>query len=85
MCIRDRVLDEERRRVVKGYGVLTPRIGLELGGADKTGFARTMAGVGGVTPYDVLSGDLYMDLFSSTVFSGKGLLDIRAFAAVRCV
>lgn len=76
------VLDEERRRVVKGYGVLTPRIGLELGGADKTGFARTMAGVGGVTPYDVLSGDLYMDLFSSTVFSGKGLLDIRAFAAV---
>lgn len=41
-----------------------------------------MAGVGGITPYDVLSGDLYMDLFSSTVFSGKGLLDIRAFAAV---
>jgi len=68
--------------VVKGYGVLTPRIGLELGGADKTGFARAMAGVGGITPYDVLSGDLYMDLFSSTVFSGKGLLDIRAFAAV---
>lgn len=31
------VLDDEHRRVVKGYGVLTPRIGLELGGRRQNG------------------------------------------------
>ena len=71
-----------RKRVVRGYGVLTPRMGLELESAARTPFARTMAGVGGVTPYDVTAGELYMDCFASGIYAGKGLLDIDAFLQV---
>lgn len=38
-----------------------------------------MAGAGGITPYDVPAGELYMDGFASGIFAGKGLLDVRAF------
>ena len=68
-------------RVTGGHGLFAPRIGAELKSANRTAFSRAMAGVGGVTPYDVLAGDLYMDCFSAGIFTGKGLIDVEAFAA----
>lgn len=76
------VVDGITQRVVAGYGVLTPRMGVTLDSADRTPFSRVMAGQGGVTAYDVLTGDLYMDGFEESIFAGKGLLDIEAFAIV---
>lgn len=72
----------ERRRVVRGYGVLTPRMELELESAARTPFSRVVAGLGGLTPYDTIAGEVYMDCFSSGIYAGKGLLDIHAFLAV---
>lgn len=71
-----------KKRVVRGHGVLTPRIGLERESAARTPFSHTMAGLGGITPYDAAAGDLYMDCFSAAVYSGKGLLDVRALLEV---
>lgn len=68
-------------RVTEGHGLFAPRIGAELKSANRTAFSRAMAGVGGITPYDVPAGDLYMDCFSAGIFSGKGLIDVEAFAA----
>ena len=68
-------------RVTEGHGLFAPRIGAELKSANRTAFSRAMAGVGGVTPYDVPAGDLYMDCFSAGIFTGKGLIDVEAFAA----
>ncbi len=68
-------------RVVQGHGLFVPRIGTQLKSANRTAFSRAMAGVGGVTPYDITAGDPYMDCFSSGIFTGKGLIDIEAFAA----
>ena len=69
-------------RVIRGHGILTPRIGPELASAGRTPFSRAMEGRGGIEPYDLLAGDPYMDCFSSGIFAGKGLIDIEAFAAV---
>lgn len=74
--------DSDKKRVVRGYGILVPRLGAELHSANRTPFSRATAGVGGITPYDITAGDLYMDCFSSAVFTGKGLIDIEAFAVL---
>ena len=87
MCIRDSpcnrpVIDPITQRVVAGYGILTPRMGVTLDSADRTPFSRVMAGQGGITAYDVVAGDLYMDGFEESIFAGKGLIDVEAFALV---
>ena len=71
-----------KKRVVAGHGVLTPRIGLERESAARTPFSHTMAGLGGITPYDAAAGDLYMDCFSSAVYAGKGLLEVESLLEV---
>lgn len=76
-------ISPDRRRVLHGYGVLVPRLGAELHSANRTAFSRAMAGVGGITPYDVPSGDLYMDCFQSAIFTGKGLIDVEAFTVMQ--
>ena len=73
-------IDSGKNRVVKGYGILIPRIGTDLLSANKTPFSRATAGVGGITPYDTAASDLYMDCFSSAIFTGKGLIDVEAFS-----
>lgn len=62
-----------------GYGVLVPRIQPALAGAGSTAFTRLMNGCGGVSGYDYRARDLYGDLFSQAIFTGKGILDIECF------
>ena len=71
--------DPDKKRIVQGYGILIPRLGSEIHSANRTSFSRATAGVGGITPYDITAGDLYMDCFSSAIFTGKGLIDIEVF------
>ncbi len=73
------VIDRERGIVTAGYGILAPRMGVELESARATAFARVMCGSGGVTAYDTGAQDIYQDLFNEGIFAGKGLLDVEAF------
>lgn len=57
--------------MVAGYGILTPRMGVTLDSADRTPFSRVMAGQGGITAYDVVAGDLYMDGFEESIFAAR--------------
>jgi cyclic beta-1,2-glucan synthetase len=75
-------IDEQKGIVTKGYGILSPKMGVELNAAGITSFSRIMAGCGGVTAYDNAAGDIYQDLFSEGIFAGKGLIDIDAFYKV---
>lgn len=72
-------LSPDKRSVSGGFGILIPRLTADLHSANRTAFSRAMAGVGGITPYDMPVGDLYMDLFSSAIFTGKGLIDTAVF------
>lgn len=72
-------VDAKRGVVTQGYGILAPRIGVDLESAGSTAFSRVMAGCGGVTAYDNAAGDIYQDLFGAGIFAGKGLLHVDAF------
>ncbi len=69
------VLDEKTGVVTSGYGLIHPRISVDLTSATETDFARIFAGQGGTDPYTGGCGELYMDLFDRGGFAGKGIID----------
>lgn len=77
------VVDRRRRVVTQGYGLLQPRIGVELRAANRSQFARVFAGLGGIDPYGGACSDVYHDLFDRGSYTGKGIFDVEAFA--RCL
>jgi cyclic beta-1,2-glucan synthetase len=74
-------LDPASGRVVEGYGILQPRVGIDLPSATASRFARVFAGNVGVDPYTTAVSDAYMDLFGEGIFAGKGIYDPLAVRA----
>ena len=75
------VVDAALRRVTEGYGILQPRVSVNLASAAGSLFARVYAGHTGVDPYTTAVSDTYQDLFGEGIFTGKGLYDVDAFQA----
>ncbi|MBK6459169.1 MAG: carbohydrate-binding protein [Gemmatimonadetes bacterium] len=73
------VYDAERKRVVRGYGILQPRVGVALPSAHRTRFAAIASGHPGVDPYSTAVSDVYQDLYGEGSFTGKGIYDVDAF------
>ncbi len=73
--------DVQEDRVVRGFGILQPRVSLSLRGAGKSLFARIFGRSTGLDPYTTAVSDTYMDLFGSGSFTGKGIYEIDAFEA----
>ncbi len=76
------VIDKKLGKVTGGYGIIVPGACTGLAGDGSTSFRRLMGGDGGITAYDNVCGELYQDLFGEGIFSGKGLIDVDAYAAV---
>ncbi len=74
-------VDTRSGRVTEGYGILQPRVSINLASAAGSLFARIYAGHTGVDPYTTAVSDTYQDLFSTGSFTGKGLYDVDAFQA----
>ncbi len=77
------MLDATGSRVIDGYTILQPRVGVNLPSAQRSWFVRLFAGDAGVDPYTRVVSDLYQDLFSEGSFIGKGIYDIDSFE-LRC-
>ncbi len=75
------VVDTALRKVTEGYGILQPRVSVNLASAGGSLFARLYAGHTGVDPYTTAVSDTYQDLFGAGIFTGKGLYDVDAFQA----
>ncbi len=75
-------IDEKRGRVVRGYGILQPRVSTDLPSAGQTDFARIFAGRGGVDPYNSAVGSVYQDLCGEGTFMGKGLINVPVYKRV---
>jgi cyclic beta-1,2-glucan synthetase len=73
------VYSEEHGRIVRGYGILQPRVGVSLPSAHRSRFASIHSGHPGVDPYTTAVSDLYQDLFGEGSFTGKGIYDVAAF------
>ena len=72
-------VDEEKGVVVKGYGLMQPRIGFDIESVNKSLFSRIFAGEEGRDPYASAVSDVYQDLFGEGIFTGKGIYDIDVF------
>jgi cyclic beta-1,2-glucan synthetase len=73
------IYDPNLGRVVAGYGILQPRVGVSLPSAQRSPFAAILSGQPGVDPYTTAVSDVYQDLYAEGSFTGKGIYDVDAF------
>ncbi|MEO7083941.1 MAG: glucoamylase family protein, partial [Gemmatimonadaceae bacterium] len=73
------VVDPETNRVVRGYGIMQPRVSVSLESANRSRFAAIFSGHPGVDPYTTAVSDVYQDLFGEGTFTGKGIYDVEVF------
>ncbi|WP_231742695.1 GH36-type glycosyl hydrolase domain-containing protein [Polystyrenella longa] len=73
------VYDEQLNRVVAGYTILQPQVGVGLLNTLKSRFTRIYAGDAGIDPYTRVVADVYQDLFEEGSFVGKGIYDVDSF------
>jgi cyclic beta-1,2-glucan glucanotransferase len=71
--------DAASGRVVRGYGIIQPRVGISLPSAYRSRFAAIHSGHPGVDPYTTAVSDVYQDLYGEGSFTGKGIYDVDAF------
>ncbi|HVF35491.1 MAG TPA: glycosyltransferase family 2 protein, partial [Candidatus Saccharimonadia bacterium] len=71
--------DRTRNCVVRGYGILQPRVGVSMSGQRPTWYARVYGSEPGIDPYSRAVSDVYQDLFGEGSFVGKGIYDVDAF------
>ncbi len=76
------VLDEQKNIVVEGYGIMQPRVGVNLDISYKTLFTKIFAGAGGIDSYTNAISDIYQDNFKEGIFTGKGIYDLKVFSKV---
>ena len=77
------VYDPALGRVVRGYGILQPRVGVSLPSAHRSRFAAIHSGHPGVDPYTTAVSDVYQDLYGEGSFTGKGIYDVDGVRAAR--
>jgi cellobiose phosphorylase len=70
------VYDERLGRVIDGYSILQPRVGVSMPSSSRSRFARLFAGDAGIDPYTRAVSDVYQDLFGEGSFIGKGIYDV---------
>ena len=76
------IIDKEKNVVIEGYGIIQPRIGINLDISYKTIFTQIFAGAGGIDSYTNAISDLYQDNFGEGIFTGKGIYDLKVFSKV---
>ncbi|NLI92861.1 MAG: glycosyl transferase family 36 [Peptococcaceae bacterium] len=69
----------DEHKIVTGYGVIQPRIGLTAAGAFASPFSAMYTGTAGIDPYTCAISDIYQDLFGEGIFTGKGIYDLQVF------
>ena len=75
----NRPVYDAERGMLRGYGILQPRVGVSLPSAHRSRFAAIASGHPGVDPYSTAVSDVYQDLFGEGTFTGKGIYDVDAF------
>ena len=69
-------------RVDAGYGIMQPRVNVDVEVTNKSRYAQLFAGLGGLDVYTTASFELYQDIFNEGSFCGKGIYDLRVFQQV---
>ena len=75
-------IDKIKNIVVKGYGIIQPKINLEIDSGRESLFTRLLATNIGIDPYSSAFYDVYQDTFGEGIFTGKGIYDLDVFYSV---
>jgi len=75
-------LSADGRRVDAGYGIMQPRVNVDVEVTNKSRYAQLFSGLGGLDVYTTASFELYQDIFNEGSFCGKGIYDLRIFQKV---
>ena len=69
----------KENKVVRGYGIMQPKVSISLESKNQTYFSKVFGGEEGVDGYSVAYSDTYQDLFGEGSFTGKGIINIDEF------
>ena len=73
------ILNKEKTKVISGYGLMQPRVDVDIESTNKSLYSQIFAGVGGFDTYSAFVPELYQDLFNEGSFIGKGIYDLEVF------
>ena len=73
------VLNKKGNKVIRGYGLMQPRVGLDIEASNKSLYSQIFAGIGGFDTYSALVPNVYQDSFGEGSFVGKGIYDLELF------
>lgn len=73
------VFDPQKGIVTEGYGLLQPRIDVNIENSNASNFTKIFAGQGGIDPYTTTVSDVYQDAFGEGIFTGKGIYEVDVF------
>ena len=76
------VLNSEGTKVVSGYGIVQPRVNVDIESTNKSIYSQLMAGIGGFDVYSTIVPNFYQDVFNEGSFVGKGIYDLKVFDEV---
>ena len=74
------VYDASSGRVLRGHGILQPRLGISLPSAGRSRYAMLFGSEVGIDPYTRMVSDVYQDLFNEGSFIGKGVYEVETIA-----
>ena len=69
-------------KVIDGYGLIQPRVGVNINVSYKNAFTKIFAGSGGIDSYTNAISDTYQDNFGEGIFTGKGIFDIQSYSKI---
>ncbi len=71
------ILDPEKGVVVRGYGILQPRVGVSVQSSARSRLASIYSGQTGLDIYSRAASDVYQDLYGEGIFVGKGIYEVE--------
>ena len=80
--LNEPIIDKEKNIVKRGYGIIQPRVGINLDISYKTLFTKIFAGSGGIDSYTNAISDIYQDNFKEGIFTGKGIYNLKVYEEV---
>jgi cyclic beta-1,2-glucan synthetase len=76
------VLNKKNTKVIKGYGIMQPRVSVDIEATNKSLYSQIFAGIGGFDTYSHMTPNTYQDCFGEGSFVGKGIYDLEVFDKV---
>ncbi|MBR3210501.1 MAG: hypothetical protein IKF71_01005 [Bacilli bacterium] len=73
------VLNNKQTKVIKGYGLMQPRVGLDIEATNRSLYSQIFAGIGGFDTYSAIIPNVYQDSFGEGSFVGKGIYNLEVF------